>query len=48
MNKEERMDGKELISLEEREDGTEVRYYIDEDGRETMEEIPPCGKGKCG
>lgn len=35
---------KELISREERADGTEVRYYIDEDGREIMEEIPPCRK----
>lgn len=41
------MDGKELISIEEREDGTEVRYYIDEDGRETMEEIPAKEKEGC-
>lgn len=35
---------RELISREERADGTEVRFYVDEEGRETMEEIPPCGK----
>lgn len=35
---------RELISREERADGTEVRFYIDEEGREIMEEMPPCGK----
>lgn len=34
----------ELISREERADGTAVRFYVNEEGREIMEEIPPCGK----
>ena len=38
---------KELISMEERADGTEVRYYIDDEGREIMEEIPAKGKEGC-
>lgn len=39
------MDGKELISMEERADGTEARWYLDEEGREIMEEIPAKGSG---
>ena len=34
----------ELISAEERADGSVVRYYIDDDGREIRREFGPDGK----
>lgn len=37
---------KELISVEKRLDGGEVRYYIDEEGREILEEATGCAACK--